>query len=158
VQVDDMLTKLFASAIVLGLAYTGGAVVDRQDSGTPAPGFAWANACRKCHEPVYDAWARTKHASALGRLSVAEQEQPCVGCHVTGAKTRLLDGPKVLNAGVQCEACHGAAAAHVADPKVRTGLVRKPASSTCEECHSSKGPHFKGFWYDAMAGLSHRVS
>ena len=113
---------------------------------------------QECHEPVYDAWARTKHASALGRLSVAEQEQPCVGCHVTGAKTRLLDGPKVLNAGVQCEACHGAAAAHVADPKVRTGLVRKPPSSTCEECHSSKGPHFKGFWYDAMAGLSHRVS
>jgi cytochrome c554/c'-like protein len=153
-----MLTRLLASAIVLGLAYTTGAVVDHQDPGMPAPGYAWADACRKCHEPVYVAWARTKHAAALNRLSAAEQDLPCVGCHVTGSKTRLLDGGKVLNAGVQCEACHGAASAHVADPKVRTGLVRKPPSSTCEACHSSSGPHFKGFWYDAMAGLSHRVS
>lgn len=154
-----MLTRLFfTSAIVLGLsAYTTGTLVQPQADPTTAAGYSWADACRKCHEPVYEAWSHTKHASALNRLSSAEQEQACVGCHVTGPKTRILDGKNVLNAGVQCEACHGAAAAHVADPQVRTGLVRKPASALCEECHSSKGPHFKGFWYDAMAGLSHRA-
>ena len=151
-----MLTKLLASAILLGLsAYTAGTV--GQGGVAPAAEYSWANACRKCHEPVYEAWSRTKHASALVRLSAAEQEQDCVGCHVTGPKSRVLDGTQVLNAGVQCEACHGAAAAHVANPQVRTGLVRKPSSATCEECHSTKSPRFKGFYYDAMAGLSHRV-
>lgn len=152
-----MLTRLFTSAIVLGLsAYTTGALASHQGAAATAVGYSWADACKKCHEPVYEAWSRTKHASALNRLSGAEQETECVGCHVTGPKTRVVDGKKTLNGGIQCEACHGAAAAHVADPQVRTGLVRKPPASTCEECHSSKGPHFKGFWYDAMAGLSHR--
>src|SRR6266568_1591216 len=148
-----MLTKLLAPAIALGFAalMSGGPV---QDTVPPAaPGYAWADACQKCHQPVYDAWSHTKHASALDRLTGSEQEQPCVGCHVTGPKTRVLDGKNVLNKGVQCESCHGAAAAHVSDPKVRTGLVKTPPSATCEECHSSRGPHFKGFWYDAMKGL-----
>jgi hypothetical protein len=80
-----MLTRLFTSAIVLGLsAYTTGALVDRQGTETTAPGYTWADACRKCHEPVYEAWSHTKHASALDRLSSAEQEKECVGCHVTG--------------------------------------------------------------------------
>lgn len=151
-----MLTKLLASAIILGLsAYTAGTV--GQGIAAPAPVYSWATACRTCHEPIFQAWSRTKHATALDRLSAAEQGQACVGCHVTGPKSPVLDGKQVLNAGVQCESCHGAAAAHVADPQVRTGLVRKPSSATCEECHSSKSPRFKGFFYDAMAGLSHKV-
>lgn len=151
-----MLSKFVASMIVLGLAaYGTGPLV--QERGTSAAAYRWADACKDCHEPVYEAWSHTKHASALNRLSAGDQENECVGCHLTGPKTRVFDGQKVLNAGVQCEACHGAAAAHVADPQVKTGLVRKPASATCEECHSAKGPRFKGFWYDAMAGLSHKV-
>ncbi len=89
-----MLTKLLAPAIALGFAalMSGGPV---QDTVPPAaPGYAWADACQKCHQPVYDAWSHTKHASALDRLTGSEQEQPC-------------------------------------------------------------GPHFKGFWYDAMKGLVH---
>ena len=98
----------------------------------------------------------TKHASALNRLSGAEQETACLGCHVTGAKTLVRDGAKVLNRGVQCESCHGPAAAHVADPAVPAGLTRVPASEVCEQCHSDKSPRFKGFFYSAMVGLSHK--
>lgn len=151
-----MLTKLAASTIVLALsAYGTGTLV--QERGATAEGYSWAVACKACHAPVYEAWSHTKHASALGRLSAGEQEKECVGCHLTGPRSPVRDGKTVLNAGVQCEACHGAAAAHVADPTTRTGLVRKPAAAVCEECHSAKGPHFKGFWYDAMAALSHKV-
>jgi Cytochrome c554 and c-prime len=151
-----MLSKLVASTIVLGLAaYGSGTLV--QERSPSAAAYRWADACKDCHESVYQAWSHTKHASALKRLSAGDQEKECVGCHLTGPKTRIYDGQKVLNAGVQCEACHGAAAAHVTDPQIRTGLVRKPDAATCEECHSAKGPHFKGFWYDAMAGLSHKV-
>lgn len=151
-----MLTKLVASVIVLGLgAFTTGTLV--QEGGTAAPGYGWAEACKTCHEPIYEAWSHTKHASALNRLSVADQAKECIGCHVTGPKARVMSDTKVLNAGVQCEACHGAAAVHAADPRVKTGLVRKPAAAACEECHSSKSPHFKGLFYDSMAALSHKV-
>jgi hypothetical protein len=92
-----------------------------------ASGYAWADACKSCHQQIYDAWVRTKHARALERLSSGEQEKDCVGCHVTGPHSRVLDGRKVLNAGVQCEECHGPAAAHAADPNVRTGLIRSPS-------------------------------
>jgi Cytochrome c554 and c-prime len=153
-----MVRYTLATALILGL--TGFGVAGRAQTPPPqgAAGYAWADSCKKCHEPIYNAWAKTKHAIALDRLSGAEQEQACIGCHVTGPKTRVQEGRKVLNSGVQCEACHGAAAAHAADPTVTAGLTKKPASSVCEDCHSEKGPHFKGFFYGAMAGLSHRIS
>lgn len=143
-----------ASAIVLGLAIFTTATIAQSPPG--ADGYAWAEACKDCHSAQFQAWSRTKHSTALDRLSNSDQEKVCIGCHVTGPKTRVLDGKRVLNRGIQCEACHGPAAAHVADPNVRTGLVKSPPASTCEECHSDKGPHFKGFWYSAMRTLSHR--
>ena len=152
-----MARRTLGSAFVLGLAVYGAAALAQNAPAPRAADYAWADSCKKCHEPVYEAWAKTKHAAALDRLSSSDQEQACVGCHVTGPKTRVLDGNKVLNRGVQCEACHGAAATHVADPAVRTGLTKVPPASLCEECHSDKGPHFKGFFYGAMAGLSHKV-
>jgi hypothetical protein len=152
-----MSIRTLVSSTVLGLAaFTAVAVAQGPAAPQPA-GYAWADSCRNCHQAIYDAWAKTKHATALGRLSSGEQEQMCVGCHVTGAKTRVMEGGKVLNRGVQCEACHGAGAAHVADPTVRTGLVKVPGESLCEECHSSKSPKFKGFFYAGMAALSHPV-
>jgi hypothetical protein len=150
--------RTLVSTSVLGLAIGVAAPVAQNAAPADAPaGYAWADSCKSCHQEIYDAWAKTKHASALDRLSASEQEQPCVGCHLTGAKTRVVDGRKVLNRGIQCEACHGAAAAHAADPKVKTGLVKVPPESLCEECHSSKSPKFKGFFYTGMAALSHKV-
>ena len=147
--------KTIVSACIVGVA-VGWAPVTAQEPAAPAPGYAWASSCKSCHQAIYDSWAKTKHATALDRLGPADQEKPCLGCHVTGPKTRVTDGRKILNRDVQCEACHGGAAAHVADPSVKTGLVKVPPASTCEECHNDKGPHFKGFWYDAMKALVHK--
>jgi cytochrome c554/c'-like protein len=152
-----MEIKTFVSATLLGFAVVSGASALAQDPPAQTSGYAWADSCKTCHQAEYDSWAKTKHATALTRLSGAEQEKECIGCHVTGAKTRVMDGnKKVLNAGVQCEACHGGAAAHAADPAVKTGLVKVPAAAACEQCHNDKGPHFKGFWYDAMKTLVHK--
>jgi hypothetical protein len=150
-----MLIKFVTAAVSVGvfMAIGGGA----QTGPAPAADYAWAASCQKCHLAEYNSWAKTKHATAFERLSSSDQEKECIGCHVTGTKTKVLADGKVVNKGVQCEACHGAAAAHVADPNVKTGLVRKPASALCEQCHSSEGPHFKGFWYDAMKGLVHTM-
>lgn len=152
-----MRTTLLIPAVALGLALWAAAPRAQNAPSTDASAFAWADSCKKCHEPIYEAWARTKHAKALERLSSSEQDKECIGCHVTGPKSRVKDGSKTLNAGVQCESCHGAAAAHVADPTVTTGLVKKPAAAVCEECHNAKGPHFRGFFYGAMTTLVHRV-
>jgi hypothetical protein len=135
----------------------GGAALRAQPPAPQAPEYAWAAACKPCHAEIYDAWARTKHATALERLSSSDQEKACLGCHVTGPKAKVLDGRRVLNAGVQCEQCHGGAAAHVADPANKTGLIKKPKEAACVECHSDKSPHFKGFWFDAMSRVVHHV-
>jgi hypothetical protein len=152
-----MAIKTLVSSIVVALAASAPLLPAQDPAPAQAPGYAWADSCKTCHTAIYDAWAKTKHASALDRLSPANQEKECIGCHVTGPKTRVNDGnKKVVNRGVQCESCHGPAAAHVADPAVKTGLVKTPPASTCEECHNDKGPHFKGFWYDAMKTLVHK--
>ena len=125
--------RTFVSATVIGLAACTAAAAVAQDPApaTQAAGYAWAQSCKSCHEAIYNAWAKTKHATALDRLSPDNQEKPCVGCHVTGPKNRVMEGRKVLNAGIQCESCHGAAAAHAADPKVKTGLAKVPAAAVC---------------------------
>lgn len=148
-----MLIKFLAAALSVGVYMTIGHNI--QTSPASAPEYAWASSCAKCHQAEYVSWKKTKHASALDRLSSAEQEQECIGCHVTGPKGKVVENGKFVNKGVQCEACHGAAAAHVADPTAQTGVVARPPASTCEACHNDKGPHFKGFWYDAMKPLVH---
>ena len=174
-----MGTRTLFSAVVLGVAVcVAGARAQQPPAAQPpqpaapvaaaapatqepapaqAPGYSWAESCKGCHAEIYDAWAKTKHAKALDRLSDAEQQKDCIGCHVTGPKTRVLDGRKVLNAGIQCESCHGSAAAHAADPTVRTGLIRKPAQEMCVECHCDKSPHFRGFYFAAMAPIVHKT-
>ncbi len=151
-----MAATRLVPAFVLGFAVFA-AVTLAQTAPPRAEDYGWADSCRSCHDKIYDAWSKTKHANALDRLSSLDQEKECIGCHVTGPKTRVLDGKKIVNRGVQCEACHGAAAAHVADPKVMAGLTKMPSESTCEACHSDKCPHFKGFFYSAMIGLSHKL-
>ncbi len=124
----------------------------------PAGGYAWAEACKSCHEAIYTSWSRTKHARTITRLSAENQTQDCIGCHTTGPGGKLEVDGKFVNANVQCESCHGPAAAHAADPAVRTGLVRKPAQEACTACHSDKSPHFRGFFYEGMLSFSHPVT
>ena len=81
-----------------------------------------------------------------------------MSCHVTGPK-QILD--KDVNAGVQCEECHGAGKAHIAAAaagEAKPGhIIRRPSEEMCVECHSGKSPHFKFFSYPALAPLIHQV-
>jgi RecJ-like exonuclease len=147
---------LAGAALLLAAATGRAASAAPQDS--PGAGFAWAEACRDCHAKIYDAWQKTKHARAISRLGTSEQEKECINCHVTGGPGKIEAGGKFVNANVQCESCHGAAAAHAADPAVRTGLTRKPKAAVCEACHNEKSPHFRGFHYAGMLDFSHPVT
>lgn len=120
--------------------------------------YAWAAACKDCHAKYYDAWERTKHSTAIRRLSGNDRASDCVRCHVTGPKT-LLD--QDVNANIQCEECHGAGKAHIAaaaSGNAKPGNIRrKPSETMCVECHSTRSPHFKFFSYPALAPLIHQV-
>lgn len=144
-----------AVALLLSAGAAGRAGQEAQPA--PGAGYAWADGCKSCHANIYTAWSQTKHARTINRLNAENQLKECIGCHTTGPGGKIEKDGKFVNANVQCESCHGAAAAHAADPAVRTGLVRKPKIDVCTACHSDKSPHYRGFYYDGMLNFSHPV-
>jgi hypothetical protein len=122
-----------------------------------AAGYVWADACKDCHKEIHEAWSRTKHQRALERLNGDERKRDCAGCHVTGAKTLVEKNSKVVNGGVQCEACHGPGEAHVKDPWTKGKVRREPGEAACIVCHNERSPHYKYFHYKGMAAFSHKV-
>jgi len=121
-------------------------------------GYVGANACDCCHEDLVKGWKTTRHAKAFETLKKKSQESlpNCQKCHVTGFDKAggfvdLELTPEL--AGVQCESCHGAAAAHAAGPDKRKPLIAIPDESTCRECHT-KGQDPK-FDYNTKRKLVH---
>ncbi len=109
------------------------------DPAAGAAPYATAAACRDCHEPAWEAWRASAHARAMAPLERGRQDflPRCVSCHVTGMGEAggfrdRLSTPELVE--VQCEACHGPAAAHVADPE--QPLERVGLASCAETCHT----------------------
>jgi nitrate/TMAO reductase-like tetraheme cytochrome c subunit len=125
--------------------------------------YVGASECKNCHEATHVAWAKSKHATAIMRLSPAEKSGgACIRCHVTGSPEQIAaekDMPS--HPGVQCESCHGGGRAHVEAAKAgdaaKVHLVKAPDEKSCATCHNDTGPHFKGFFYKAMAPMVHRT-
>ena len=104
-------------------------------------GYAGAEACAGCHGNLVKGWKTTRHATALETLKKKTQEKlpACVKCHVTGyEKTGGYVDQELTPelAGVQCEVCHGPAAAHASNPGNRTNLIANPSEASCRECHT----------------------
>ena len=124
--------------------------------------YAGAAACKDCHPAHYDAWDRTKHSRALGKLQPADRSGgKCIKCHVTGTAemiTAEADKPSFPN--VQCEACHGAGQAHIDAAKTGDTVTDRPkhtVEETCTRCHNETSPHYKPFFYQALVGVVHPV-
>lgn len=156
------IISTFATALVCIASITAAsarvAPGARQAPAQPkADQFAFAGACKECHSDIYNSWAKTKHALALDRLSSSEREQNCIRCHTTGVAGKVERDGKMVNQGVQCEACHGPAAEHAASPFSGVNPVKKPQSDVCERCHNAESPRFRGFVYSGMAKLVHSL-
>jgi len=158
------VARRIAGIVTAGLLVVGPFRITRAQEAPPAQPpspYIGADACKACHSGIYDAWAKTKHARAITRLSADDRGSgSCIGCHATGTPDQLRqEGGNPSFPGVQCEACHGPARAHAAaeaaTPPVKSGLNKQPQTGVCERCHSSKSPHFQGFVYRAMVGLVH---
>jgi len=106
-------------------------------------GVMGAESCKTCHQPVFDRWMETPHATAFATLAEADawDDPDCVGCHVTGVEDKSFVAdvnlpPEVWN--VQCEECHGSGLEHARD-----GSYVTSGEATCIKCHdSSNSPEF----------------
>lgn len=123
--------------------------------------YVGAEACRDCHNAVYQAWSKTKHAQALRKLNASDRASgKCIGCHVTGyPQVIAAEAANPSYPNVQCEACHGPSRRHV--DAARAGdasdaRTMKIEEQTCTRCHNETSPHYKPFFYSAMLGLVHR--
>jgi len=122
------------------------------------PEYVGMTKCKMCHKDVYEAWSKTKHATAIETLGdTSAMDEACLACHVTGygkggGYVDTASTPGLL--GVTCEACHGPGSLYWKLPimkdhekAVANGLVEQD-SSVCLSCHNEKSPTFKGFKYD----------
>jgi DmsE family decaheme c-type cytochrome len=127
--------KVFNSALVLTLLifvswHPAAAQAQKADSSKSAPQtattapakYAGSDACKVCHADEYSSWEKSPHWK-------------------TTLNTR--QGPSHQG----CEACHGAAANHVADPSNTAGLFdftkasAKEINDQCLECHAGGTQH-----------------
>ncbi len=108
---------------------------------------AGADSCRPCHAEAFDGWKRSKHAAAMESLEKkGNTEDPaCVRCHATSRQAGTgLDRPGPMP-GVQCEACHGPGAAHVAAGGGKDNILVLKGKALecvleprCEACHDAE--------------------
>jgi len=127
--------------------------------GATGADYAGWKACSSCHEDVTAKWERSGHASAFDSLKKSAQETlpACTGCHATGyGHGGFVDSELTPNlAAVQCEACHGPGARHVASPGKQT-IIGAPGVETCRQCHTpGQDP---GFDYTQKAAVVHSAA
>ena len=102
-------------------------------------GYAGSAVCAECHTDQAAQWRTTPHAHALETLAQRgkEYDDECVGCHVVGYRE---PGGSTLGhigdlAHVGCEACHGPASLHAADPTAAAAPAAKVGPEPCLKCH-----------------------
>ena len=143
-----------AVLITLGMSLLASSSV----SDIPISSYIWANECQECHQEIYKAWSKTKHKMALKRLGKEQHEEECLKCHVTSPKKIIVHGDTQLNAGVQCEACHGPGLDHAradTDDNPATESLVRPDESLCVRCHCDDSPHYQWFDYKTLKQFVH---
>ena len=93
-------------------------------------GYLGSNACKPCHEDVYETWKTSKHSGIF--KPEQDSSSNCVACHSTG--TDLLKQSFTENV-VGCESCHGPGEGHAStgDPEK---IVSINSADICGRCHS----------------------
>jgi hypothetical protein len=78
VSARGMSRHFLATTVILALAgYAASGLAQTAPTRDPAA-YAWADSCRKCHEPIYNAWAKTK---AFHRPRSSQRRRPGEGVH-----------------------------------------------------------------------------
>ncbi len=161
------LTSFVLAALLLFALSAAAGGGSEAGGGPEAHKFAGAKKCKKCHErpaigDQYAVWEQTKHAKAFGSLATdkakkwaseagvadPQTDERCVKCHSTayGVPDEMVSRKFDREAGVQCEACHGAGKDYRKkkvmidhDLAVSKGLVPQ-TEAVCLECHNDESP------------------
>jgi hypothetical protein len=128
-------------------------LAERRPTATGAD-YVGSSRCTGCHPSAAASLAASTHARAWQTLERAAEPDrygwpvthypDCVACHTVGygEQTGFVSPERTPDlAGVGCEACHGPASAHVADP---TRHALGPVAATaCDRCHDfEQSPDF----------------
>jgi len=140
-----------AAAAELAKSSSGSAAAVPVAADAAQKSFVGAEACRTCHTADYALWASSGHAHAMQTLvdKKADFNPECVSCHVVGFKKKggFADNATTpAMANVQCEACHGPGAKHMADPSAPYGKAGKPACLPCHTHDNSPTFDFDTYW------------
>lgn len=114
--------------------------------------YVGASVCQRCHSGAHALWADSRHAKALETLRATgdETNAACLKCHSTGYKeggfVSATATPGLI--GVQCEACHGAAAKHVGS-RNPADIIRVPGTPICGICHSGPAQPEHDEWLES---------
>jgi hypothetical protein len=89
-----------------------------------------SESCAQCHKREYLIWANSAHARATDAAAAkrAEFGRACLECHATASQVSWVGG-------LQCEACHGPAKEHLANPGKGYGKIPNPGA-LCSRCHA----------------------
>ncbi len=159
------------------------------DGATQENRYIGAAKCKNCHQAEekgnqYGVWENAKHAQAFATLGTPEAKKlaaaqgiadpqksaDCMRCHATAytADPALVKKGFDMQAGVQCESCHGPGEQHM-KARFRAAAEEKPdakpepgeilvdvTQATCLGCHNSDSPSFKPFcFYERFAEIRH---
>lgn len=135
---------LLAIALALALA------------GSPGPAAAGdlvgPETCKACHPAAWAAWREGPHARALERLPERSRaDRRCLTCHAPNLEAG--------QAGVTCEACHGAGRAWSARYVMRDAELSRAlglvvgGEKTCLGCHTETTPSLRRFDYQEKVKL-----
>ena len=119
--------------------------------------YAGPDSCAACHRKAFATWRTSKHADAFATLLETgdDRDPECVRCHVVDYHRQGgFDPVSVTPVNVQCEACHGPSAAHVAEPKLKTPRG-KPSDVDCRACHDlANSPYYDWgkYWPEIQHG------
>lgn len=117
--------SLVGFSLVLSLGFSSPVNAQKEKEGQPTPktsAYVGSEACKTCHEDLYNGWEKSPHWK-------------------TTLNTK--EGPSHQG----CEACHGAAASHVADPADTSKLFlfekasAKDINALCLACHAGGTQH-----------------
>ncbi len=172
--------RLVAVGFSLAALAAVGCVKETSTSGSTGPGSGATfvgysdpatkqTTCGNCHVLKQQAWALTGHAKAWADLQASGQAAAsCTKCHTTNGTSNVgADTAGYLGASpaaqkyfqdVQCEACHGPGAAHIAVPDETQPIAYLVSYDSalgvgCGTCHSG-APHAS--FYEDWSHGAHR--
>jgi predicted CXXCH cytochrome family protein len=130
---------VFSLCAIIGAVLTVTQPVTAAPAAEPAyqvPGYAGSQSCAQCHQNIHTEWQGTRHAQAFSApifqrdWTELGSQVACLECHTTGYDTQT---GKYAEAGVTCEACHGAFQPNHPDAP----MPITPNADLCGTCHKT---------------------